>query len=130
MELKSLDYVVLIVDDIDKAQRFYTETLGLPLKHRRGDYAQMALSGTRLALFSRKAMGSVLGDALGPETSAAKFELGFKVEDCDAAFEELVACGVPAITAPETRSWGQRTAYVADPDGNLIELVQDLERAD
>jgi hypothetical protein len=26
---------------------------------------------------------------------------------------------------PTTRSWGQRTAYVRDPDGNLIELAQD-----
>jgi lactoylglutathione lyase len=125
MELKSLDYVVLIVDDIDKAQRFYTETLGLPLKHRSGDYAQIALSGTRLGLFSRAAMAAVLGHALVPGAPSAKFELGFKVDDCDAAFDELVACGVPAITAPQTRSWGQRTAYVADPDGNLIELVED-----
>ena len=125
MELKSLDYVVLIVDDIDKAQRFYTETLGLPLKHRSGDYAQIALSGTRLGLFSRNAMASVLGHALPPAAPGANFELGFKVDDCDAAFDELVACGVPAITAPQTRPWGQRTAYVADPDGNLIELVED-----
>ncbi len=125
MQLKSLDYVVLIVDDIDKAQRFYTETLGLPLKHRSGDYVQIALSGTRLGLFSRSAMASILGQVLEPEVSSPKFELGFKVEDCDATFEELVACGVPPVTVPQTRSWGQRTAYVADPDGNLIELVQD-----
>lgn len=128
MELKSLDYVVLIVDDIDTAQRFYTKTLGLPLKHRRGDYAQIGSSGTRLGLFTRTAMASVLGDEIGSAAAAAKFELGFKVDDCDAAFAELVAGGAPAITAPETRSWGQRTAYVADPDGNLIELVEDLER--
>lgn len=126
MQLKSLDYVVLIVDDIDKAQRFYTETLGLPLKHRSGEYVQIALSGTRLGLFSRSAMASTLGQTLEPESSSTKFALGFKVENCDAAFAELVACGVPAVTAPQTRSWGQRTAYVADPDGNLIELVEDL----
>ena len=108
MQLKSLDYVVLIVDDIDKAQRFYTETLGLSLKHRSGEYVQIALSGTRLGLFSRSAMASTLGQTLEPETSSTKFELGFTVENCDAAFEELVACGVPAVTAPQTRSWGQR----------------------
>ena len=40
--------------------------------------------------------------------------------DCDAAFSELVAAGAPAVTRPTTRSWGQRTAYVRDPDGNLL----------
>ncbi len=127
MQLKTLDYVVLIVDDIDKAQHFYTKTLGLPLKHRRGDYAQIESSGTRLGLFSRTAMASVVGRELEPTKSAANFELGFKVDDCDAAFAELVAAGAPPVTVPETRSWGQRTAYIADPDGNLIELVEDLD---
>ena len=46
----------------------------------------------------------------------------------DAAFAELVGAGAPAVVAPTTRSWGQRTAYVRDPDGNLIELAQDLGR--
>ena len=128
MQLNSLDYVILIVDDIDKAQHFYTKTLGLPLKHRSGEYAQIALSGTRLGLFSRSAMASTLDQKLEPESSSTKFELGFKVENCDAAFDELVACGVPAVTEPQTRSWGQRTAYLADPDGNLIELVENLPK--
>ncbi|MBR2239338.1 MAG: hypothetical protein IJ887_15955 [Prevotella sp.] len=26
------------------------------------------------------------------------------------------------ILPPTTESWGQRTCYVADPDGNLIEI--------
>jgi uncharacterized glyoxalase superfamily protein PhnB len=47
------------------------------------------------------------------------------VPDCDAAFAALVAAGAPAVMPPTTRSWGQRTAYVRDPDGNLIELAQD-----
>ncbi len=128
MKLKSLDYVVLIVDDIDTAQRFYTETLGLPLKHRRGNYAQIESGETRLGLFSRSAMVSIVEDAAEPSDSkaAAKFELGFKVDDCDKVFSELVKCGVPVVAQPQTRSWGQRTAYLADPDGNLIELVEDM----
>jgi len=31
-----------------------------------------------------------------------------------------------ATTPPTTRLWGQRTAYIRDPDGHLIELVQDI----
>ncbi len=73
----------------------------------------------------RDAMQKTLGVVLdAPSLSAPSFELGFKVSDCDAAFSELVAAGAPAVTRPTTRSWGQRTAYVRDPDGNLVELAQ------
>jgi catechol 2,3-dioxygenase-like lactoylglutathione lyase family enzyme len=129
LRLETLDYVVLIVADLDAALSFYTETLGLELQHRAERYAQIRAGTTRLALYTRDAMQKTLGAALeAPLLSAPAFELGFKVSDCDAAFAELVASGAPVVTAPTTRPWGQRTAYVRDPDGNLIELAQDLTR--
>ena len=45
--------------------------------------------------------------------------------DVDAAFGELVALGAEAAVPPTDRPWGQRTAYVRDPDGHLIELAED-----
>ncbi len=129
MQLEILDYIVLIVADLDQSLSFYTETLGLKLQHRAEKYAQIEGGTTRLSLYTRDAMQKTLGVALdAPLLSAPSFELGFKVPDCDAAFSELVAAGAPAVTRPTTRSWGQRTAYVRDPDGNLIELAQDLAR--
>ena len=127
MKLETLDYVVLVVADLDRSLAFYTGTLGLELQHRAEKYAQIAAGTTRLSLYTREAMQQTLGAALdAPSPSAPAFELGFKVPDCDAAFAELVAAGAPAVTRPITRPWGQRTAYVRDPDGNLIELAQDL----
>lgn len=127
MRIEVLDYVVLIVSDLDRALAFYTGTLGLELQHRAGEYAQMKAGTTRLSLYTRDAMAKTLGmDVDTPAASAPAFELGFKVRDCDAAFGELVAAGAAVVVPPTTRSWGQRTAYVRDPDGNLIELAQDL----
>lgn len=62
---------------------------------------------------------------VGPGT---RFEIGFKVDDVDVAFRELVNRGATPVVEPETRPWGQRTAYVRDPDGHLVELAQDLPR--
>lgn len=129
MQLQVLDYVVLIVANLERSLAFYTETLGLALQHRAGSYAQLRAGTTRLSLFTREAMAETLGAALEPPSPGAPaFELGFKVGDCDAAFSELVAAGASVACRPTTRPWGQRTAYVGDPDGNLIELAQDLER--
>ncbi len=128
MKLAGLDYVILIVEDMDRALRFYTDVLGLRLGHRSGDYAQFDTGATRLALYTRGAMAKTLGMTLQrPAEDAPGFEIGFKVADVDAAFAELVKCGAIPVTSPTTRPWGQRTAYVRDPDGHLIELAQDLK---
>ena len=129
MKLTAPDYVILIVEDLDRSLAFYTEVLGLKPGHRSGDYAQLDTGVTRVALYTRSAMAQVLGMSLQtPSPNAPGFEIGFKVDDVDAVMNELVARGVSPAVPPTDRFWGQRTAYVRDPDGHLIELAQDLRR--
>ncbi len=129
--LTAPDYVVLVVESLDRSVAFYVGVLGLPLGHRSGPYAQLATGTTRVSLYERAAMAETLGIDLRPSPAdAAGFELGFKVEDVDRAFNDLVAAGAPALCPPTDRPWGQRTAYVRDPDGHLIELASDNERGD
>jgi lactoylglutathione lyase len=124
VELEAPDYVVLVVADLDASLRFWTGLLGLPLGHRSGPYAQLDTGTTRLALYQRNAMAATLDRPLQPPApDAPGFEIGFKVPDVDAAYAELVAGGARAVRPPVDQPWGQRTAYVADPDGHLVELV-------
>ena len=115
------DYVILVVEDLDAAVTFWTETMGLALDHRSEPYAQFATGATRFGLFERTTMEETLGGLTGE-----RFEIGFKVSDCDRAYEEIVAGGAQPLVPPTDRAWGQRTAYVRDPDGHLVELAQDL----
>jgi lactoylglutathione lyase len=127
LNLSAPDYLILIVEDLDRALGFYVDVLGLRLGHRSGDYAQLDTGSTRLALYTRGAMAKTLGMALDPPASNAPgFEVGFKVIDVDAAFNELIARGAQPLVPPTDRFWRQRTAYLRDPDGHLIELAQDL----
>ena len=104
---------------------FYTEVLGLTLRHRSGSYAQFETGSCRLALYERQAMAAILG--LEPQ-AVPTFEIGFKVDDADAAWAEAVAAGATPTVPPTDQPWGQRTAYVRDPDGHLVELAQDRGR--
>ncbi|MGH3441261.1 MAG: VOC family protein [Nitriliruptorales bacterium] len=128
MELEAPDYVVLVVEDLDRALGFYTGTLGLTLGHRSGPFAQLDTGRTRVALYERHAMAATIGRERirRADRDAPGFELGFKVPDVDAAFAELTEAGVEQVTPPTDRPWGQRTAYVRDPDGHLVEFAQDL----
>lgn len=129
MELSTPDYVVLVVTDLDRSLEFYTGTLGLTLGHRSGPYAQLATGRTRLALFRRDAMAATLGwDELEPANPRAPtFEVGFKVDDVDAAYATLTGRGASGLVEPTDRPWGQRTAYLRDPDGYLVELAEDVQ---
>jgi lactoylglutathione lyase len=128
VRFRAPDYVVLLVDDLDRALQFYCELLGLPLGHRSGPFAQLATGLTRVSLYERPAMAETLGRELqAPALDAPGFELGFKVDDCDAVYGELVSSGATPAVPPTDRPWGQRTAYVRDPDGHLVELAQELD---
>ena len=125
MKVTNFDYTVVVVEDLDRAVAFYVDLLGLELNHRSGPYAQLRTGVTRLALYERAAMAETLGLPLeAPGENAPAFELGFFVANVDNAYAELVISGVKPVTPPADRPWGQRTAYLRDPDGNLIELVQ------
>jgi lactoylglutathione lyase len=126
LNLSAPDYLILIVADLDRALGFYVDVLGLRLRHRSGDYAQLDTGTTRLALYTRSAMAKTLAMALdSPPSNAPGFEVGFKVTNVEAAFNELIARGAHPVMPPTDRFWGQRTAYLRDPDGHLIELAQD-----
>ena len=53
------------------------------------------------------------------------YEIALSVEDyaaVDRAYKEVLAKGAAPVMPPATEAWGQRTCYVADPEGNLIEI--------
>lgn len=124
---KALDHLVLVVEDIDVSTRFWRDVVGAEFQHQSGDYSQFRIGEVRLGLFQVDAMAATLGREIShPTPGAAGFELGFQVDDVDTAYDQLVAAGADAVTPPGDRPWGQRTAYVSDPDGYLIELVRPL----
>ncbi len=43
-------------------------------------------------------------------------------EEVDAEYEKAIHKGAVSVLEPETEPWGQRTCYIADPEGNLIEI--------
>ena len=53
------------------------------------------------------------------------FEIALYVdtfEEVDEAYKSAVENGATSVLEPELEPWGQRTCYIADPEGNLIEI--------
>jgi lactoylglutathione lyase len=50
------------------------------------------------------------------------------VDDVHAEARRLRELGATILSGPADRPWGHRTLHVADPDGFIVELAQDIPR--
>jgi lactoylglutathione lyase len=130
MSAPRLGYVVRFVQSLDDSVRFYEQVLGQRLGKRTDHWAQFECGSLVLGLYARSTMAENLGVAeseLG--TPPGALELAFEVDDCDAAFRAALDAGALAFRPPEDRPWGERTAYILDPDGGLVEFYTRVRRA-
>ncbi len=127
MNLK-LGYVILYVENLEKTRHFYENLLGLELRNEFGTYIEFNTGSTVLSFNTREGGREVtslpIPNGIRQEQT---FELGFVTEDVEAVIENLRKEGVPILMELVEKPWGQRVAYVADPDGHYIEICSPME---
>ena len=112
--------LVLEVVDLEAAERFYSEVLGLPVVERwphRDAIWVMAGDRTRIGLWRPQ-----VGLAGGRGGVHVHYALHIAEVDYDAAVERLRAHGQEVEEHVFGSYEGSRAAYVTDPDGNVVEL--------
>jgi lactoylglutathione lyase len=109
------------VKDLDKSVKFYEDVVGLKVTRRlpgvHGDIVFMGDGETLLEL-----MGGGAG-AQGQDIS-----IGFSVDDLDAFAERLAEKGVAVHSGPISPAPGIRFLFVQDPDGLLVQFVEQKGR--
>ena len=122
-----LDGFGLLVDDMGKMVRFYRDVLGFEIREPEDTTnVYLVKDGTLFLLYGRKDFEELTHHrydyvkGLNGHSEIALYVDTF--EEVDAAFRNAVAKGAEPVLAPETEPWGQRTCYIADPEGNLIEI--------
>jgi catechol 2,3-dioxygenase-like lactoylglutathione lyase family enzyme len=127
-----LSHVWLLVDDVPRAIAFYRDTLGMTLSSDLGEYAEFRVADEfYLALFTRTAMREgepgIALDPVGGQRTVFAFEVGALDEYC----AKLRAKGVAFASGEANHAaWGLRTAFLHDPDGNLICLYGGIPTAE
>ncbi|GAA1781200.1 hypothetical protein GCM10009795_029370 [Nocardioides hankookensis] len=128
-----LDHVGLNVADLDAMSAWYCKNLDLAIEFEfalehvdfRGAMLRSA-DGHRIELLCRAGNQAGL-QASNPVEAALTRGYGhiaFDVPDVDAAYDALVAAGATDRMSPRpSPEPGVQMAYVADPEGNLIELL-------
>jgi methylmalonyl-CoA/ethylmalonyl-CoA epimerase len=120
--LNQLGQVMLPVDDVDAAEVFYAETLGLRKLYRFGDLLFFDCAGVRLLVEKAPAQPFVPSGSI----------LYFRVADISLAYREFQSRGVafsdqPHLIAPmeDHDLW---MAFFKDPAGNTLALMQEAPK--
>ena len=115
MELQGIDVIFYWVEDIDRALEFYTGVLGIEVGPRHGSWQELNVPGpTRFALH---------GGSAGSRSVNAV--VSFLTPSLDTAMDELARKGHEP-TVGVTNTGRARFAEYADPDGNLIHIIEHL----
>ena len=122
-----LDGFGLLVEDMGKMIRFYRDVLGFEIKEEENtSNVYLVKDGTLFLLYGRKDFEKMTSRRYEYIKGLnGHFEIALYVdtfEEVDEAYKKAVENGATSVLEPELEPWGQRTCYIADPEGNLIEI--------
>lgn len=122
-----LDGLGLFVDDMPTMVRFYRDVLGFEIIE--GEHAvnvYLIKDRTLFMLYERKNFEKMTSRKYEYLKGLnGHFEIALYVdtfEEVDKEYARIIAQGGQSVLEPTTEPWGQRTCYIADPEGNLIEI--------
>lgn len=127
-------HVSLAVLDLDAQEAWYGANFGFTEAIERLALPDLgvrtvvlrAANGLRVELIERA--GTTSRSFPDPLTAAGEQGYGhwaLAVDDLDAIYEALIQAGGTAVSSPAPAATpGDRYAYVHDPEGNLLELIQ------
>ena len=124
LPIRSIDYTVICVRQMAAMREFYGTTLGFPIHRELSPrWVEYRVGSNLLALTER-------GQFDDPPTPPGimSLQLAFRVaphevSGCAAALAER---GVKIIEGPTDQSFGHRTLFFRDPDGNLLEIYAEI----
>jgi len=122
-----LDGIGIFVNDMAKMIRFYRDVLGFDIQDDENtNNVYLIKDGTLFMLYERKNLEKMTNrkyeyiNGLNGHYEIALYVDTF--EEVDETYKKVIALGATSVLEPTTEPWGQRTCYIADPEGNLIEI--------
>ncbi|AEJ19898.1 VOC family protein [Gracilinema caldarium] len=122
-----LDGFCIFVKDMPLMIRFYRDVLGFEIKENEDTTnVYLVKDGTLFLLYRRTDFEKMVDKTFEYSQSFnGHSEIALSVEnysEVDKVYQEILKRGATSILKPTTEPWGQRTCYIADPEGNLIEI--------
>ena len=122
-----IEVITLFVEDVAAARTFYVDVLGGEVIFADDGSAVVKLSNLMVNLLHVDNAPTLVEPVqVGGPTAGARALYTIRVDDADAAYQELIERGATFLNGPIDRPWGRRTAAFADPAGNVWEIAEEL----
>ena len=122
-----LDGYGLFVKDMATMIRFYRDVLGFEIKEEENtDNVYLVKDETLFLLYGRKDFETLTGKryeylkGINAHSEMALYVDSFS--QVDEEYQKAIDNGATSLLEPTTEPWGQRTCFIADPEGNIIEI--------
>ncbi len=127
--------MIFAVHDVRRSREFYEHAFSWPLNPL-VDFANyvefLVPDGGALGLYERAGFASQVGaepiESVDGLVSPAYVYV--RVDDVDATIAGIEAAGARALSPLLERAWGERAAWFADPDGNVVAVAQRVPTRD
>ncbi|WP_368498196.1 VOC family protein [Herbiconiux sp. A18JL235] len=110
----------IVTADLDGMVAFYERITGQKAERPAPPFAHFGGPGASLAIADVSTV-AMLGGAMEPAANRSVL-IEFEVDDVDGDFAALHPAAADVVLAPTTMPWGNRSALVRDPDGNVVNL--------
>ena len=122
------DHCGIRAGDLDRSLRFYTDVLGLELLEVVTvlDQPFYFVGNDTVRIEIEQANPAQLAAATG--TQAGLYHLAFEVDDLEGAAARLRDAGAQFLLPPSQFREDRKIAFILDPDGVFIQLIQYLNR--
>lgn len=122
-----LDGYGLFVNDMPTMIRFYRDVLGFAIKEDENtSNVYLVKDGTLFLLYGREDFEKLTSKKYAYLKGVnAHSEMALYVdtfEEVDVEYQNAIQNGASLLLEPTTEPWGQRTCFIADPEGNVIEI--------
>ena len=122
-----LDGIGIFVSDMKTMVEFYKNIVGFEIEWD-GKAANVMLKkdGTLFMFYGRNDFEKMTNKRFNYANGInGHYEIALSVPkycDVDLVYADIISKGAESVMEPTTEPWGQRTCYIADPEGNLIEI--------
>lgn len=122
-----LDGIGVFVDDMKTMVEFYKNVLGFEINwDGQEPNVMLTKDGTLFMFYGRNDFEKMTNRRFNYASGVnGHYEIALSVpkyDDVDLVYKEVISKGAESVMEPTTEPWGQRTCYIADPEGNLIEI--------
>lgn len=131
--MEKIGAIGLFTKDMKSMVEFYRDVIGMKTGWKEGEpYVEFeGNGGSRLIMFSREDFEKMAFTQFTyPKDLNGSMEIAFDMPNysaVDVEYSRLVSLGVRSVMPPTTQPWGQRACFIADPEGNLIEIGSFIE---